>query len=429
MLNGGALVRAEYIGQTILLTRTAAASSFGLVKCARCGCDNPQDLRFCRDCGCKLALDPSILDIQNPAGSQAADGSIGPHLRVSSGLPATRACPQCGAAATPRHAFCTECGAVLASLAISKSDSGPTAIFPTWTDSAISDLATSDRREAGFDERGSSRACERCGAQSPDTAAFCVACGESIVRSDDKSVDLPNFDSPTLSQSKPALEQCESSNGPRLVAVAPDGSRSQTYPLDATTIDIGRSEGNIVLAHDRYVCPRHARVSSDGRSLIVQDLGSVNGVFVQLHEPTPLRDGDTLLLGLVVLTFNLAGPGEQSLGPAEDRGTLVFGSPGAPRYARLTEKTTEGAVRDVYVIGREETILGREVGDIVFTGDPFMSRRHAAIVRDTSSGQFTVQDLGSSNGTFLRIHGRAELPAGDHMRIGQHVFRFEVENG
>jgi len=348
---------------------------------------------------------------------------------VSPGLPGARSCPQCGTAATPRHAFCTECGAALAPLPSSKSDFGQPALLPIRTGSSNSDLAISIQGEAGIDERGSPRACRRCGTRSPDTAAFCVSCGEPFAHNADQSVGLPDFESPTFPQPKRAVEERESSHGPRLVAIAQDGSRGQTYSLDATTIDIGRSEGNIVLADDRYVCPRHARVSADGRSLIVQDLGSVNGVFVQLHEPTPLRDGDTLLLGLVVLTFNLAGPGEQALGSAEDRGTLVFGSPGAPRYARLIEKTTEGAVRDVYVIGREETILGREVGDIVFTGDPFMSRRHAAIVRDSSSGQFTIQDLGSSNGTFLRIHGRAELPAGDHMRIGQHVFRFEMENG
>jgi pSer/pThr/pTyr-binding forkhead associated (FHA) protein len=66
------------------------------------------------------------------------------------------------------------------------------------------------------------------------------------------------------------------------------------------------------------------------------------------------------------------------------------------------------------------------VGDIVFTNDPFMSRRHAAIARDPASGTFTLRDLGSSNGTYLAIRGEREIAQGDHVRIGQHLFRLDI---
>jgi len=84
--------------------------------------------------------------------------------------------------------------------------------------------------------------------------------------------------------------------------------------------------------------------------------------------------------------------------------------------------------RSVFVIGRDETILGREVGDIVFTDDPFMSRRHAALTRNPVTGAFTLKDLDSSNGTFLRVRGKVELKAGDHLRIGQQLFRYDMIN-
>jgi pSer/pThr/pTyr-binding forkhead associated (FHA) protein len=83
----------------------------------------------------------------------------------------------------------------------------------------------------------------------------------------------------------------------------------------------------------------------------------------------------------------------------------------------------------VYYLSRDETVIGRESGDLVFTNDPFMSRRHASIDRDVPSGTFTLRDLGSSNGTFLAIRSERELVSGDHLRVGQHLFRLDVSRG
>jgi len=68
-------------------------------------------------------------------------------------------------------------------------------------------------------------------------------------------------------------------------------------------------------------------------------------------------------------------------------------------------------------------------GDIVFTNDPFMSRRHASVDRDPTTGAFSVRDLGSSNGTFVAIREERELASGDHLRVGQHLFRLDVARG
>lgn len=67
-----------------------------------------------------------------------------------------------------------------------------------------------------------------------------------------------------------------------------------------------------------------------------------------------------------------------------------------------------------------EVILGRERGsaDLVLD-DPGISRRHA-VVRD-QGGRVTVEDLDSSNGTFVngqRISGVVELAAADEIQLG-----------
>jgi len=56
-----------------------------------------------------------------------------------------------------------------------------------------------------------------------------------------------------------------------------------------------------------------------------------------------------------------------------------------------------------------------------------MSRRHASLTRDPSTGTMTLRDLGSSNGTYLAIRGEREISHGDHLRVGQHLFRLDVD--
>lgn len=75
---------------------------------------------------------------------------------------------------------------------------------------------------------------------------------------------------------------------------------------------------------------------------------------------------------------------------------------------------------------RDETVIGREVGDIVFTADPFLSRRHAVLRRAPMTGTYTLTDLDSSNGTFVAVRGDVPLNNGDYLRVGQHLFRVDL---
>ena len=209
-----------------------------------------------------------------------------------------------------------------------------------------------------------------------------------------------------------------------LAVISQDGSTGQTHWVDQGSVDIGRDEGEVRLATDPFVSPRHARVFAKGSAFYLRDLGSVNGVYLRVRESEPLQDADLVLLGSEVLRFRLLTHAEQGLGVANERGTDVYGSPARPRYACLCERTVEGVDRNVFYISTNETVIGREFGDLVFTTDSFMSRRHAAIQRDPAAGTFSLRDLGSSNGTYLAIRGEVELREGDHLRVGQHLFRF-----
>ncbi len=210
-----------------------------------------------------------------------------------------------------------------------------------------------------------------------------------------------------------------------LVAVLKDGSDGNRFPIVQDQTDIGRREGDVVLPDDPYLSPRHARILRRGDTFVVRDLDSVNGVFCRIREPVDLKPTDAFLIGQQVIRFETLDEAELPLGPASVQGVLVFGTPEVPRLARLVQYTTEGVGRDVHYLYRDETVLGRETGDIVFTDDPFLSRRHAAITIDRAARRFVLRDLGSSNGTSLALRGERALRPGDQFRVGRHLFRFD----
>lgn len=70
----------------------------------------------------------------------------------------------------------------------------------------------------------------------------------------------------------------------------------------------------------------------------------------------------------------------------------------------------------------DEFVVGRGEGDLALPDDPFLSGRHFSL-RVGPDG-CTLTDLGSTNGTYVRIRGEVELQPGDQIRIGGQVFRF-----
>ena len=265
-----------------------------------------------------------------------------------------------------------------------------------------------------------SRNCKACGGSNGPTARFCQLCGSPLQR---ESGERPRSTPPQRAKVEgPPLPNAE------LVVIAQDGSPGRRYTIDQQQTTVGREGADVSLHKDPYVSPVHAQISYRNGRFYLADLTSLNGVFVRLGGSEPLTTGDLLLVGLGVLRFEVVDETERNLAPQTRDGTRVFGTPPAPRYARLTVQTVEGVARDRYYLSRAETILGREVGDIVFTDDPFMSRRHAAIRRDPNNNKFSIRDLGSSNGTFIALRQEHPLSPGDHIRIGQHLFRLDVRN-
>lgn len=265
--------------------------------------------------------------------------------------------------------------------------------------------------------------CPRCGLQTDLTARFCPGCGEALpVMS-----GAPREAVPEANGDPAAAKAASRPKTAHLVVISQDGSTGEMHALEADSVDIGRDVSGIQLATDGYVSPRHARISRRGGAFFLRDLDSLNGVYLRLRAPEALRQGDLVLLGSEVLAYEEVSNADQGFEQARQLDTEVYGSPIRPRFARLRQKTMEGVDRSVFYLSEDRTVVGRETGDIVFTTDSFMSRKHAAFERDSTSGGVVLKDLGSSNGTYLAIRGEVPLQEGDHLRVGQHLFRFGLE--
>jgi predicted component of type VI protein secretion system len=115
------------------------------------------------------------------------------------------------------------------------------------------------------------------------------------------------------------------------------------YQITAPTTDIGRLPSLKVPLPHRSVSREHAQISRVGEQFMVQDLGSKNGTWLndqQVTAPTPLSDGDTLLIGDVPLLVILSRVDE----PNTMQATAVASPPPKPATPIPTPPLPRGHV-------------------------------------------------------------------------------------
>jgi hypothetical protein len=104
----------------------------------------------------------------------------------------------------------------------------------------------------------------------------------------------------------------------------------------------------------------------------------------------------------------------------------------APRSARATARTSRLVVTTGPLAGttipltQSAVVLGRAPGSTLVLDDDYSSSRHARIF--PQAGQWYVEDLGSTNGTFIgeqRITGPVLMSPGTAVRIGRNVIELQ----
>jgi pSer/pThr/pTyr-binding forkhead associated (FHA) protein/tetratricopeptide (TPR) repeat protein len=244
-----------------------------------------------------------------------------------------------------------------------------------------------------------------------------------------------------------------------------DEGRTTVVPLVREELSIGRKEGNAIRLTERNVSRRHARLLTTNGSVVIEDLASYTGVRVngvRIEAPTPVRDGDQVVIGDYKLSVKLDGVDVHPVGPRmpppsetvtapdvaaaarasapADAAPLPEGAPAALSDAaptiplrtlvesRQSERQRTPPARLVVVttslggmefrLDRPSLVIGRTEENDIILNHPSISRHHAKIVRD--GDRYTVVDLQSANG--VRVGGetyeRVDVQPGDVVELG-----------
>jgi pSer/pThr/pTyr-binding forkhead associated (FHA) protein len=260
--------------------------------------------------------------------------------------------------------------------------------------------------------------CPRCGAEAGD-GRFCAHCGQALGPRGTQVVMKP------IPSAGRTATQVFGARGParaKLVLEAGVAPQGTTFRLGADAVEAGRSRGAVAFPEDDCLAPHHATFLFRNGALHVRDEGAPGGVFLRLRAPAQLRPGDHFAIGDRLLRY--AGPLPPAP-PAPPDGTRRHGSPRPPAPAVVLEEWLEGgAAGRVFVRGGPTVTLGRAGCAVSFGDDPRLSQAHAELAVDVA-GNVRLRDLGSSNGTFVKLppHAERELRDGDCVRLGREVLR------
>ncbi|RMG96509.1 MAG: FHA domain-containing protein [Deltaproteobacteria bacterium] len=203
----------------------------------------------------------------------------------------------------------------------------------------------------------------------------------------------------------------------RLVMLGADGQPVGERLLQNEALKVGRDEGP-PWTDDTYLDPEHATIVPAEGGVRVEDHGSLNGIFFRLEGRTEIRDGDCFRIGQELLRF------EELPEPTPDEdGTEKMGSPNPGYWGRVVVLVDPDLPSAAWPFAAETVTLGREQGDITFPQDGYVSGTHARIV-GTDAGIF-LEDLDSSNGTYVRVRSGDVVGFGTTLLIGQRLFRIE----
>ena len=206
----------------------------------------------------------------------------------------------------------------------------------------------------------------------------------------------------------------------KLVLIRPDGSEGGSHPLKDGTNAIGRESGSL-FGGDSYLSPKHVTLTFKGTTLMVRDEGSLNGVYLKIPRETPveIKHDDVFRIGQEILLFESI----EQPAPARD-GVEPVGSPIEGYWARVSLVVGRDSTANAFPVGGDGCTFGRERGDLLFPEDGYVSGLHCRIT--TEGGRVFLTDLGSSNGTFLRLKSERGVQGGDFLLLGQQLFKVVI---
>jgi pSer/pThr/pTyr-binding forkhead associated (FHA) protein len=353
-----------------------------VITCPKCGKENQDHYKFCLGCGAELPREtaPKPFAPQTPP-QGVRSPLVAP--RAEPGVPLTAPPPVAAYQPMPAQA------------PIATTAQPPSVI-----------VAPSVPPPAG-----GAVICPQCGHVNGTGNLFCGSCGFRL------------GGAPAAAGRGPTAAVPQATDGPGtvvLTALRADGTEAGQYRLPPGTQIIGRETGSI-FAGDSYLSPRHATFKQAGGRLTVRDEASLNGVYKKLARDTPmeLKPNDVFRIGQEIIRFEPLTP----QGPAPD-GVERLGAPAKGYVARIALIIGRDTTGNAFPVPEAGIHMGRERGDVLFPEDGYVSGLHCRLAWE--SGKATLTDLGSSNGTFIRLKEETEVRTGDVLLMGQQLFRITM---
>ncbi|MGK3969851.1 FHA domain-containing protein [Sorangium sp. So ce269] len=256
-------------------------------------------------------------------------------------------------------------------------------------------------------EQARNYVCRSCSSGVPSGHKFCGRCGTAVP---------PEI----LSAQTLFFGDMQNPAKAKLILIRGEGMDGLSFHLKAEQHIVGRN-GQLVFPDDPFVSPKHANFFYRDGKLVVRDEGSLNGVYIRVRGTIDITPGDTFLAGEQL--FRLDPTPRASDGQDTD-GTFFYSSPKHPSPFRLTQVLQGGAVGMTVCARGSSLQIGREGGDLNFPVDLYMSGSHCRL--EEHNGKFTLTDLNSRNGTYVRIKSERELAHGDYLFIGRKLLRVEL---
>ena len=325
---------------------------------------------------------------ERPPGSTGSSKPKSPRLSSPvRALNAASRCPRCTKPVDPGVPFCGYCG------------------------SRVMAAGAGNCHECGANYlQGVDLFCSRCGTRVGQRVSVEVLSGATPVE-------------PVPTQGTQGMVAARRDTQPRLALLDDEGAISKIFVLERGEAVVGRGDADIRFEADPYMSPLHARVELRAGQLWLRDLGSRNGTWMFVDQPTRLSDGDLLLIGSQILRFRRLGyPGPH---PPEADSTRRLGSlvPAAD-IAILEQLRADGSVRDTLHLSPGRSVaVGRETGDWIFPYDQTMSGRHAEVRSEDS--EYYIHDAGSRNGVAMSVRGERALRRGQRLLLGNEILRVE----
>jgi pSer/pThr/pTyr-binding forkhead associated (FHA) protein len=415
-----------------------------MIVCHNCGKENQDHYKFCLGCGSELrrdkvkakpaaptppsgfarpsqpdgAIPPPALGLPQLGGQSMSNAPMGnPSMSGPPpvmGPPMAQAAPPAPTGPVPAYnPPASGMGAPPSTAAMASGPGMASVVSSSSTGSAPNPMPSAPPAAAAGEERVT---CPRCGTSNPRSFKFCGSCGFDLHAWLADQEGAPTTIASDPSAVRPPPRDLEASRG-GLVRINQDGTEGERIPLQSST-SIGRSKGG-GFSDDAYLSPNHATFKFQGAGLVVKDENSLNGVWIRIgiEEPHELEDGTMFRIGQEIIRFETLRP------KRPDSDVEVQGAPREAVAGRVSLVVGRDTTLNGFVVPESGLHLGRERGEVLFPEDGYVSGLHCRIHGE--NGRAFLTDLGSSNGTYIRVRGEQAIKPGTFVLMGHQIFRVE----